>query len=137
MHKMRPETSYIRAINDATIMMYYKPVCDMICQLTIKGYCLRQIGRIKGLPTKATILRWLNDPRKISFKDDYRIAKEIQHYILCDDLMDLTNKGVNFRNLGREGGRISKLHLKRHAKPRNWIDAALEDCYRIKYPAAS
>jgi hypothetical protein len=113
-------------------MIYSKPICKLICRLTVEGYCLRQLGRIKGLPSKATLMRWLNDPRKIAFKDDYRRAKETQHLFLCDELFYEVECGVNYRSLGREAGRISKLHLKKHAKPRTQLEALYEALHREK-----
>jgi hypothetical protein len=115
-------------------MIYCKEVADVVCELVIDGYDLRQIGAVKGLPSKATLCRWLKDGRKIYFLDAYRRAKEIQHIIFADKVVDLAMQ-YGHRALGQLGGRVHKLHLRRNARARDWVDYQLEECHRLMYDA--
>jgi hypothetical protein len=114
-------------------MLYCKEITGIICNLIVDGHSLRAIGKIKGLPSKPTIMRWLTDRRKIDFLDDYRRAKEVQHIIYVDRLMGAVGDGIHYRSLGQAGGRVHKLHLKTNANPRNFIAAEQERRARIQY----
>lgn len=111
-------------------MIYCKEVCDAVCRFIAEGYCLRQIGKVKGLPSKATIMRWLNDPKKIYFLDAYRRAKELHVMIAGDKLMDLVESGYPFSCLGRETFRISNMRFRKHDHPRTQHDAIFEAVHR-------
>jgi len=114
-------------------MIYSKAVVDIVCELIVEGHSLRMIGKVKGLPSKATLMRWLNDPRKIAFLDAYRRAKQVQHCVVVEDLLDLVDSGWHYKSLGRLGGRVHKLHLKSNARPANALEAELERRARLKY----
>jgi hypothetical protein len=111
-------------------MVYCKEVCDVVCRLIAEGFCLRQIEKAKGLPAKSTIMRWLNDPRKIYFLDAYRRAKELQRWFESDKLMDLVQSGYPFSCLGRESFRVSNMLLRQHDHPRSQHKAMFEAIYR-------
>ena len=99
-------------------MVYCKGISEVVCDLIVDGYCLRAIGAVKGLPSKATIMRWLNDRRKTEFHESYRRAKEVQRWALGDEYMDYCQQGYSPRSLGALGDRIGKLALKKHHTPR-------------------
>ena len=99
-------------------MIYCKEVAQKICELIIEGNNLRQINKVSGLPSKATIMRWLNDRRKTEFQEQYRNAKWVQNMILGEYAMELCEKGYHYKSLGSLGARISKLVLKKHHTPR-------------------
>jgi hypothetical protein len=112
-------------------MIYTKEITTCICQLITEGHSLRAIGSVSGLPSKATILRWLQDPRKIAFKDAYRQAKERQRIIYAMYVVGLAEQ-YGHRALGQLGSRVHKLYLKQNDEPRGEYASELEQVYRVK-----
>jgi hypothetical protein len=110
-------------------MLYSKEITTRICALIIDGHSLRVVGKVKGLPSKPTILRWLADPRKIAFKDAYRRAKEVQGIIYAEYVIELAEQ-YGYRSLGQIGSRVHKLYLKQNDEPRGKYAAHLEECHR-------
>lgn len=54
-----------------------------------EGKSLRAIGKIKGMPSKATIMRWLNEDEE--FQDQYARAKEEQADVLFEDVLEIAD----------------------------------------------
>lgn len=113
-------------------MLYSEDITTRICKLIVDGHSLRTISKVPGLPSKATILRWLKDPRKIAFKDAYRQAKEVQRIIYADYVIDLAMR-YGHRALGQIGSRVHKLYLKQNDAPRTMLEALEEELARRTY----
>jgi transposase-like protein len=66
----------------------YRPeLGEMICERLAGGESLTSIARDEGLPTYATILRWVN--RHPDFQDMYVQAREIQAHYYFDEARDV------------------------------------------------
>ena len=119
-------------------MVYSPPIIRIICDLIVAGHSLRAICAIHGLPGKATVMRWLKDPRKIAFLDAYRRAKSVQAIMIADQLRYMVECGAHFSSLGQWGGRPHKMWLKTNDAPtgRGWLSqlqVELERRARLQY----
>ena len=117
-------------------MLYCPEVIKVMCKMIVASHSLRVIGKQKGLPSKATILRWLVDERKIEFRDAYRRAKQVQHWVIADQIHEAFEDGQYLVIQGQWGGRVHKLHLKSNARPADWLAAETERRARLKYGSA-
>ena len=60
-------------------------VLDLIAQ----GHSLRAIGAMKGMPSKATVMRWLNEDE--GFQDQYARAKDEQADVFFEDVLSIAD----------------------------------------------
>ena len=72
-------------------MAYSKAaIATAICEQLADGKGLRAICRQDGMPTKTTVLRWLeSDPE---FRDQYMRAREIQADTLFDEILEIADE---------------------------------------------
>ena len=68
-------------------------VCDEICALIAEGESLRAVCRIEGMPSKATVLRWLRD--NASFRAQYAEARARGMDAMAEDLIEIADDGTN------------------------------------------
>lgn len=89
--------------------MYNPEIGHSICLLIAEGKSLRSICEAEGMPSKTTVMRWLQDDDKAEFRDQYARARESQaeHYLdeiieIADDCTDdvekiITQHGEDYR----------------------------------------
>lgn len=89
--------------------MYTPEVGNIICSRIAEGESLRSICSDDGMPTKTTVMRWLQEEDKADFRDQYARARESQaeHYLdeiiqIADDCTDdvekiMTQSGEDYR----------------------------------------
>lgn len=65
-------------------------VADRICDMIIEGKSLRRICAMKAMPTKKTVLRWLDESP--GFQTQYARAREEQAEGYADELVELAKK---------------------------------------------
>ena len=72
---------------------YSDALARKICLLVSEGESLRAVCEQDGMPSKATIMRWLasND----SFRDQYAQAKEQAAFLMAEDLLEIADDGRN------------------------------------------
>lgn len=69
--------------------MFTQEVADRICEEIADGRSLRSICRTEGMPTKATVFRWLAENQ--AFRDQYARAREAQADSLFDDIVEVAD----------------------------------------------
>lgn len=72
--------------------LYTDKLAAAVCQLVKQGYTLRQIGALPNMPTKTTLINWLDKPE---FLDQYARAHEIQALVMEDDIRDIAEDSRN------------------------------------------
>lgn len=57
-----------------------------------EGKSLRAIEAMEGMPSKTTVMRWLNDDEE--FRDQYARAKDEQADVLFEDVLDIADNAT-------------------------------------------
>lgn len=57
-----------------------------------EGKSLRAIEAMRGMPSKTTVMRWLNDDEE--FRDQYARAKDEQADVLFEDVLDIADNAT-------------------------------------------
>lgn len=74
---------------------FTQEIADTICQQLAEGNSLRSICRADDMPDKSTVLRWLLDPARAAFCDQYTRARELQADVHVDEMPDIADDGSN------------------------------------------
>jgi hypothetical protein len=72
---------------------YSKEQAEEICERIASGESLRHICMLDGMPSKTTILRWLDC--NTDFRSQYAHAREKQADHFLDEIRDIANDGRN------------------------------------------
>lgn len=68
-------------------------MAETILTRLIDGESLRRICSSEGMPTRAAVLKWVRtDP---IFREQYRLARELQAETLADEMIDISDDGSN------------------------------------------
>ena len=72
-------------------------VGDEICARIASGESLRKICSDTNMPDKATVFRWLLNPKPEldNFRDQYTLARQMQAEGLADEIMEIADDGTN------------------------------------------
>lgn len=68
-------------------------MADKICERIADGESLKAICEEEGMPSKATVFKWLG--QNASFVDKYARAREAQADALFDDILSIADDGRN------------------------------------------
>ena len=71
--------------------VYSEELAETILQCVAEGKSLRQIQAIPGMPAMTTIMRWLTEPAKAEFREQYELAKAMMADILFEDIMEIAD----------------------------------------------
>jgi len=84
-------------------VMYSQDIADAICEQIADGKSLRAICEQEGMPTRATVFRWLGDERFILFRDRYARAREAQADVLFDEIKEIADDTRGDTIVGEDG----------------------------------
>lgn len=73
---------------------FNQEVADAICERIANGESLRTVCETEGMPDKATVFRWLADPEKKVFCDQYARAREAQADHLAEEILEIADDGT-------------------------------------------
>lgn len=71
---------------------FSQELCDAICTALAEGESLRSICLQPGMPHIATVMRWLSDPEKRDFCEQYARAREAQAETLAEELLAIADE---------------------------------------------
>jgi len=74
---------------------FTQETADIICERIADGESLRSICLSEQMPNKATVFRWLADPKHVDFATKYAHAREAQADSLVDEMTDIADDGSN------------------------------------------
>lgn len=77
----------------AGVSTYTEEMADKICERIADGESLKSICEEDGMPSKATVFKWLG--QNASFVDKYARAREAQADALFDDILSIADDGRN------------------------------------------
>lgn len=73
--------------------IYTEEIADIICERISGGESLRRILKDEGMPSIATVMRWvLNIPE---FDNKYARARQLQAEVWADEMIDIADDAVN------------------------------------------
>lgn len=77
--------------------IYTKRLGEKICERIASGESVNSICRSDGMPSKATVMRWLlsDSPKFKWFCDQYAKARRIQYELMADEITDICDDGRN------------------------------------------
>lgn len=71
---------------------FTQEVADAICERIADGESLRSICQTEGMPSRMTVFRWLNDPERSSFRDQYARAREEQAEFYAESIIEIADE---------------------------------------------
>lgn len=80
------------ATTESERVTFSPELCDTICTALAEGQSLRFICQQPGMPHIATVMRWLSDPEKRDFCEQYARAREAQAETLAEELLAIADE---------------------------------------------
>lgn len=74
---------------------YSNEIVAEICARLMAGESLIRICRDAEMPDKSNVFRWLADPAKAEFRDQYAQARTIQAELMFDEMLEIMDDGSN------------------------------------------
>lgn len=65
---------------------------DAICERIADGESLRSICKDEGMPSRMTVFRWLADPERVAFRDQYARAREEQAEFYAESIIEIADE---------------------------------------------
>jgi hypothetical protein len=72
---------------------YTPELADRMCELLAEGVSLRTVCKGEGMPSKATVFRWLRVYPE--FLENYSRAKQESADALVEEILDIADDGTN------------------------------------------
>lgn len=70
---------------------YSQALAHKICERIMEGETLNKITQDPRMPTKRTVLRWLNDPQLEGFRELYYNARRVFAELVIDEVIELAD----------------------------------------------
>jgi hypothetical protein len=74
---------------------FSEEMADKICDALADGQSLRSVCRDPEMPSQSAVFRWLADPDRAAFREQYARAREAQADALFDEMLDIADDGSN------------------------------------------
>jgi hypothetical protein len=71
---------------------YTQEIADLICERIADGESLRSICSEAGMPSRMSVFRWLADPERASFRDQYARAREEQAEFYAESIVEIADE---------------------------------------------
>lgn len=101
--------------------LYTDELAEAICDQIELGLSLRSVAALPGMPNRATIQRWLNDPERADFKAMYDFAREARADRYADEIISIADDGSNDTYTDEDGNQ--KIDYDVIARSRLRVDA--------------
>lgn len=109
---------------------YNPELTERICERLSDGQSLREICKSEGMPSRATVLRWLRVHDE--FRDQYAQAREVQADTIVDEILEIADDARNdwMERQGDDGAgvQVNSEHIQRarlRIDARKWVAAKL------------
>ena len=113
--------------------IYTQELVDTICAELAEGRSLRSVLLDDGMPSMATVFRWLREEDKKTFQEQYARAKEESADALAEEMLDIADDGTNDwmerQGENAEGWQVNGEHIQRsrvRIDTRKWIASKLK-----------
>lgn len=71
---------------------FTQEIADAICERLADGESLRSICKDDGMPSRMTVFRWLGDPERVAFRDQYARAREEQAEFYAESIIEISDE---------------------------------------------
>lgn len=71
---------------------FTQETADAICERIADGESLRAICRDDSMPSRMSVFRWLNDPERESFRNQYARAREEQAEFYAESIVEISDE---------------------------------------------
>lgn len=71
---------------------FNQETADAICERIADGESLRSICLDSGMPSRMSVFRWLNDPERVAFRDQYARAREEQAEFYAESIVEIADE---------------------------------------------
>src|SRR5258705_5216169 len=93
---------------------YSQEIASDICERIAGGESLRAIGQQEGMPSDRSIYRWLADPDRDDFRQQYARAREQQCEYFLEEIFEIADDGSRDSFTDSDGyERINHDHINR------------------------
>lgn len=75
--------------------IFSEEIANLICEQLADGKSLRSICLAEDMPDRVTVHRWLLDPEREAFCNQYARAREMQADTHVDEMQDIADDGSN------------------------------------------
>lgn len=75
--------------------MFSQAVADAICVQIAEGKSLRDICEADGMPSRSAVFRWLADPEREAFRNQYAQAREDQADTIFEEILTIADDARN------------------------------------------
>lgn len=99
------------------VTTFTQEIADRICNELADARSLRSICIDEGMPSQATVFRWLADDRYVNFREQYARARESQADAIFDEILDIADDGSNdWMERTREDGSVDEVLNHEHVQ---------------------
>lgn len=78
------------SVHMAQPFIYTEAAADLILELMSEGSSLREIVKQPGMPSRATVTRWVSNNTE-GFGDRYQVARQMQADALAEDIIAISD----------------------------------------------
>lgn len=82
---------------------FTQEIAEAICGRIACGESLRKVCERTGMPSLATVMRWLADPARAQFREQYVCAREAQADKLVEDLLEIADEECTMVKADKHG----------------------------------
>ena len=83
--------------------VYSDLVAGKLCAYIAEGMSLRNVCKQPGMPSTATVMRWLADDSKVAFREQYACAREAQADLLAEQILDIADEECTMVRADKHG----------------------------------
>lgn len=83
--------------------VYSDLVAGKLCAYIADGMSLRNVCKQPGMPSTATVMRWLADDSKVAFREQYACAREAQADLLAEQILDIADEECTMVRADKHG----------------------------------
>jgi hypothetical protein len=79
----------------AEIVHFTDEIGEQVCKYLAAGFSLRDIGKMQGMPSGSTVMRWVKDPTKDRFREQYVGSIEVRTILMVDEIGDIDDECID------------------------------------------
>lgn len=83
--------------------VYSDLVAAKLCAYIADGMSLRNVCKQPGMPSTATVMRWLADDSKAAFREQYARAREAQADLLAEEILSIADEECTMVRADKHG----------------------------------
>lgn len=90
--------------------IYTQELADAVCENIAKGYSMRTVCALEGMPSLTTVFKWLRTYKE--FAEQYAYATQERTEAMSEDILDIADDGSNDLMLIQKGSQVYEVENK-------------------------